>query len=338
MMEELGRRVSERLAPERALFIGFAETATAVGALVARSAGGSYIHTTRETAPGASYWRFSEAHSHAPEQKLCTDAWESLIAGRTHIVFVEDEISTGNTILNAIALLKREAALDATVRFSAASLINAMNEETLQRFAAANIGIQYLVHIDRSGFDERAAAILVDEDARHECRSTADQIPPLAVMSGKRDPRQGLPADEYYAACSDLANAIVARFVLAAEGTQRLLVLGTEECMLPAILTGAAFQKANPRLDVYTHATTRSPIAPASTPEYPVREGFRLRSVYDLARETFLYNLERYDTAFIISDTPAASSSAFADIGKALAYHGCGHLVPVVWTGGSGRS
>ena len=54
--------------PQSVAFIGFAETATAIGHAVYETfgQGGSYIHTTREVIEGsASIINFSEEHSHA---------------------------------------------------------------------------------------------------------------------------------------------------------------------------------------------------------------------------------------------------------------------------------
>ena len=50
--------------------MGFAETATAIGARLAVRLHAYYIQTTREQIPGVSYLYFTEAHSHAAEQKL----------------------------------------------------------------------------------------------------------------------------------------------------------------------------------------------------------------------------------------------------------------------------
>ena len=55
---------------ERLLVIGFAETATAIGAAVAAELGADYVQTTRELVPDAEYLYFSEEHSHATEQTV----------------------------------------------------------------------------------------------------------------------------------------------------------------------------------------------------------------------------------------------------------------------------
>ena len=85
---------------ESLLLVGFAETATAIGAQVAVSIGAKYIQTTREPIPNVEYMFFEEEHSHATEQKLVKDDIDSVINQIDRIVFIEDEVTTGNTILN----------------------------------------------------------------------------------------------------------------------------------------------------------------------------------------------------------------------------------------------
>ena len=63
----------EKYKDEKLLLVGFAETATAIGAQAAITVGADYIQTTREVIPGVNYLFFSEEHSHATEQKLVKD-------------------------------------------------------------------------------------------------------------------------------------------------------------------------------------------------------------------------------------------------------------------------
>ena len=102
VFEELAKQIEGKYENESLLFIGFAETATAIGAQVAISSGMPYMQTTREIIPGVDYIFFSEEHSHATEQKLVKDDLDKVIEKIDRIVFVEDEVSTGKTILNII--------------------------------------------------------------------------------------------------------------------------------------------------------------------------------------------------------------------------------------------
>ena len=65
MFDTLADILKNRYQNEKVLFVGFAETATAIGARVANTFGGIYIQTTREKIPDVDYLFFTESHSHA---------------------------------------------------------------------------------------------------------------------------------------------------------------------------------------------------------------------------------------------------------------------------------
>jgi hypothetical protein len=97
--------MSQSLAlPQTVAFIGFAETATAIGHAVFQTFGnnGSYIHTTREVIEGSqSIINFSEEHSHAVAH-YCYAADPQMLINPEIVVLVDDEITTGKTSLNII--------------------------------------------------------------------------------------------------------------------------------------------------------------------------------------------------------------------------------------------
>jgi hypothetical protein len=94
----------------KSLFIGFAETATALGHAVYDCFKGNacYLHTTREDLRGTvDTIFFTEAHCHAPEQRcLVCDA--SLFTNNDLLVLIDDEITTGNTCLNFIKTIQEK--------------------------------------------------------------------------------------------------------------------------------------------------------------------------------------------------------------------------------------
>src|SRR3954452_16309018 len=102
----LGRRVRELLGAEqarRAVVLGYAETATGLGHSVADGVGlAPYLHSTRRPVPGvAAAGGFEESHSHATSHLLLPED-PALLAGDGPLVLVDDEFSTGNTVLNTI--------------------------------------------------------------------------------------------------------------------------------------------------------------------------------------------------------------------------------------------
>ncbi|MFB6500593.1 phosphoribosyltransferase domain-containing protein [Streptomyces sp. NPDC002466] len=113
---ELGRRVRELLGDAeagRAVVLGYAETATGLGHAVADGLGPApYLHSTRRPVEGvAQAGGFEESHSHATSHLLLPEDPELLAAPSAAgapdgpLVLVDDEFSTGNTVLNTIRAL-----------------------------------------------------------------------------------------------------------------------------------------------------------------------------------------------------------------------------------------
>ncbi|MFJ3770873.1 phosphoribosyltransferase [Streptomyces sp. NPDC090075] len=102
----LGRRVRDLLGEgeaARAVVVGYAETATGLGHSVADGIGlAPYLHSTRRPVPGVTpAGGFEESHSHATSHLLLPED-PALLSGEGPLVLVDDEFSTGNTVLNTI--------------------------------------------------------------------------------------------------------------------------------------------------------------------------------------------------------------------------------------------
>ncbi|MEU4462328.1 phosphoribosyltransferase domain-containing protein [Streptomyces sp. NPDC024017] len=103
---ELGRRVRDLLGDDearRAVVLGYAETATGLGHCVADGLGlAPYLHSTRRPVAGlAPAGGFEESHSHATSHLLLPED-PALLTGDGPLVLVDDEFSTGNTVLNTV--------------------------------------------------------------------------------------------------------------------------------------------------------------------------------------------------------------------------------------------
>ena len=122
MMEQLGDLLAQKY-PDTRLVIGFAETATAIGAAVASRFGDDciYLHTTRESLRPGCFLEFREEHSHAVEQKLCGDRLTRWISASDSVLFVDDEISTGKTLINMMHQLRAQFPVLSGRRLAAAS-------------------------------------------------------------------------------------------------------------------------------------------------------------------------------------------------------------------------
>ena len=114
--------------PKRTLVIGFAETATALGLHYACKNNCRFIQTTRESVPGMhEYLYFSEEHSHATAQYILKGSFLVHLKTVNHIMFVDDEITTGKTVLNAITAIQKVSRRK--LQYGITSVINSMTEE-----------------------------------------------------------------------------------------------------------------------------------------------------------------------------------------------------------------
>ncbi len=324
MFDELSAAVAKEYEGEKLLLVGFAETATAVGARLAVNMGCDYMQTTREQAEGVEYLYFKEAHSHATEQKLIKTDLDRIIDDIGRIVFVEDEVTTGNTILNIVELMRQTYGRN--LAFSAASLLNGMDEEAEIRYKEQGIRLNYLVKTDHSRYPEIAEEYKGD-GIYH--KYPEDQPVPFQMhqAAGYRDGRRLIKGADYEAACRSLAEQMVQRLSFA-EG-ERVLVLGTEEFMYPAIYTASVMEDAG--CLVRCHATTRSPIAVSTEAEYPLHERYELHSLYDEERRTFLYDLKKYDRVAVLTDSRPTSERGIRDLCCVLAECGNTDIHVIRW-------
>lgn len=318
MMNTLGKQVAEKISGAR-LVIGFAETATAIGAVVAENLSSDciYLQTTRENFSGK-FVDFLEEHSHAPEQKLFAENFAELLKRTQSVVFVDDELSTGKTLLNIVRQLKSKFPALAEKKICAASIINRLSEENLATLAAENIFCTYLVKLPQTPFDVEKFSI-TDAQPITPVKNTDYQTENLEALS---DPRRGVAIGEYFSQCTAAGNFVV-DLLKREKISGKVVVLGTEEFMLPAIIAGRCLEAEN--FSVVTHSTTRSPIGISRDENYPIREGFKLRSFYDATRTTFIYNLQHYDAAVIMTNAQNFSSG-LDDLLAALNVHGVGKI------------
>ena len=249
----------EKYKDEKLLLVGFAETATAIGAQAAITVGADYIQTTREVIPGVNYLFFSEEHSHATEQKL-----------------VKDDID-------------RAAA------------------ENLERYKRQGISLYYLVKTDHSTYGDRAETFKGD-GFYYKCLDKVVEYTTIYVKN-RMDARRLIDSGKYEEACENLWREIREKTGNMADNIsgKRILVIGTEEYMFPALYIGRKMEKEG--AEVRCHSTTRSPIAVSLEKEYPLHSRYELKSLYDPDRRTFIYDIGKYDKVLIVTDSPEIKES-----------------------------
>ena len=322
MMEALGAQLAEEY-PRTRLVIGFAETATAVGAAVAGRMGEDciYLPTTREEIPGADGWvLFSEEHSHAVEQKLWAEGLRERIEGSESIIFVDDEISTGKTLRNMIGQLREQYPGVADKQLVAASLLNRLSDENLGLLSEAGAECRWLVRLPEADYAQAVAGLSVEEAPPVEAGELEFSHQTLSC-GPLPDPRRGVLIQSYHRACREMVRVFVEEAVPALGDGSRLAVLGTEECMYPALVLGRALEERG--FAVRCHATTRSPIGICDAPGYPITSGRKLRSFYEAGRNTYIYNLSRCDALIVVSDTAGSGLEGLRSL--AAAWEPCGY-------------
>ena len=278
---ELGRKIAAVCRGEKVLVTGFAETATAVGAAAASAIEGAvYVHTTREgqlTKQDDLVVDFFEEHSHARNQSLYLRAEYRDLSAYDRIVFIEDEITTGKTILNLLQHIEYSGKI--TV---AALVFNGLDESAFAQYNADFFCLHKVGYVRYLAFE------------------------------GLPDPRAGVSIKEYREKCADLALKITAAIGETDLNGKNILVLGTEEFMYPALALGCELEKtAN---SVKSHSTTRSPLLPQSPEDDSLYSRCDFSSVYDVGRKTYLYNLEKYDTVIVLTDAPRSDGGELLQI------------------------
>ncbi|MFJ8019840.1 phosphoribosyltransferase [Streptomyces sp. NPDC096311] len=296
----LGRRVRELLGAEgarAAVVLGYAETATGLGHCVADGVGlAPYLHSTRRPVPGVeTAGGFEESHSHATSHLLLPEN-PALLAGAGPLVLVDDEFSTGNTVLNTIRDLHARYPRD---RYVVVALVDMRSAADLGRLAefATEIGARVdLVAAARGtvnlpeGVLEKGQALVAEHETTETTQTTkttdtsktteaADSPPgyPGAARVELGWPR-GLPDGGRHGFTPgqrirlDAALPAMAARVAEAlpDGARRVLVLGFEELMYAPLRLARELEQVV-SAEVRYSTTTRSPVLALDDPGYAIR-------------------------------------------------------------------
>ena len=325
MMKALGEKVALKY-PNARLVIGFAETATAIGAAVAScfTEDCIYMHTTREELNGITDWlEFNEEHSHAVEQKLYSKNLAEQIANTQEIILVDDELSTGKTLINITQQLKKKCPELKDKKIIAVSIINRLTDMNINRLLREGIECEYLVKLPEIDYTDMVKSIEIASPVDFINEDAADvETVEIPLSEPFLNPRLGVSMSDYNKSCNYTAKKLFEELRGNIYKPDDILVIGTEEFMYPAIKVALEFENQQVANSVHCHSTTRSPIGVNDNESYPIRNGHKICSFYDEKRETYIYNLRKYDKIIIITDSYSASSKAIASIKAALAHYG----------------
>ncbi|MDX3686253.1 phosphoribosyltransferase [Streptomyces sp. AK04-4c] len=287
---ELGERVRNLLGEaeaRRAVVLGYAETATGLGHAVADGLGvAPYLHSTRRPVPGvAQAGGFEEAHSHATSHLLLPEDPDLLkaTAGGSPLVLVDDEFSTGNTVLNTIRALHARYPRD---RYVIVALVDMRSEADRGRLAefAQEIGARVdLVARARGtvrlpeGVLEKGRSLVAEHDARDSGPVASGSSAPRPPVRVALDWPAGVPdggrhgfTPVHRAALEAALPAMGARIADALGEARRVLVLGFEELMYAPLRLATALEDAT-TAEVRYSTTTRSPVLAVDDPGYAIR-------------------------------------------------------------------
>ncbi|WP_459386113.1 phosphoribosyltransferase [Streptomyces sp. L500] len=287
----LGRRVRVLLGDAdaaRAVVLGYAETATGLGHAVADGLGlAPYLHSTRRAVPGvASVGGFEEEHSHATSHLLLPED-PAFFTGDGPLVLVDDEFSTGRTVLNTIAALHARFPRERYVVVALVDMRSAADRARLDEFArelGARVELVALAQGTVSlpeGVLERGRELVAaaEGDAPIPPLPETGAPPRTPAVPTRVDPRWpvGLPdggrhgfTPAHRARLEAALPGMAARIGEALpQGARRVLVLGTEELMYAPLRLAQALEPAFEEVRFST--TTRSPVLPVDDPGYAIR-------------------------------------------------------------------
>lgn len=279
----LGDLVRGVLGARTAVVLGFAETATGLGHCVAaRIEASCYLHSTRRRVPDVvTFAGFEEGHSHATSH-LLQPVPAGIFAGAGPLVLVDDEISTGDTALDAIRALHT---FTPRAHYVLASLVDMRTEADRERFAAAaaELGARIDTVCLASGRTylpedlPRTVQELPEVEFNPIGTRTGSyrrvELPwPAVVPEGGRHGFLRSDTDGFDRAVDVAARILRDRLAVDHPG-RPVIVLGHEELMyLPLRLAVSLAEQGVP---TRYQTTTRSPAYILDEPGYPLRRGFR---------------------------------------------------------------
>ncbi|MDP4181325.1 MAG: phosphoribosyltransferase family protein [Bacillota bacterium] len=315
------------------LFLAFAETATSLGHSIFNCFENScFIHTTRENIPCfKNPILFEEEHSHATSHRIYPLNYETLKLD-SPIVLIDDEISTGKTVLNIIKELDKIHKRKEYVVLSILDFRSKADIEYARQFEKEySLKVNFISLISGEfttsptkklqnwGCVDKFLESNITDDSLASSRKPSDTPPEIRFFSlgnyfndfisapsfndaGEENPipylkasgRFGIDSEEWKRLSCNILQ--VSKFIEDKITGTRILFLGTEEFMHIPLYISCFIDK-----DIYYHSTTRSPIFPSPSPDYPVNNRFVFSCPPNPVITNFVYNIPYgfYDEVYV---------------------------------------
>lgn len=297
---------------EPVLIIGFAETATALGYSVfdTFSDNAYYIHTTREPIKDGCYFAFEEEHSHATSHKVYPKDFKIIESG-CPIIFVDDEITTGKTVLNFIEEIHKKYPRKS---YSILSILDWRSEAHKKKYLELekklNINIQTVSLLQGEiKFDneqkinfKECNQNIVNENYKNKYQITYLNVRKFFNKTVFNDTNSYISNSGRFGTSSNINFTLekqiqnVSEYLKTYRKGKRTLCLGTTEFMYIPMKISALLGDS-----VLYHSTTRSPIYPYNHKDYGVKNAIAFDSPNEQDIINYIYNIPQdfYDDVFI---------------------------------------
>jgi predicted phosphoribosyltransferase len=317
MADEIASKATDS---QKFTVFGYAETATCLGANVAHRLSQThdviYLHSTRYPVEGSTeYGSFEESHSHATSHHITPSDASMLDDPERNIVLVDDELTTGNTVMNTIRLFESRAHHD---EYFIATLTDMRTAESLERFVEFEKEMGITVQV----VSLLATHLFIPQDSVEKAEPIIKHLKSIresgnglsGVISGSIHSRSvpsltlGLPS-EGFVALERTASAVASEIPLKEQ--ERVLVLGLEEDMFFPMLVADELNRQGFIVDF--SSTTRSPVITYDDASYAINSRVRYR-VADDTEPRYAYNIHKEDYAKVMLITTRAEADRSKDL------------------------
>jgi hypothetical protein len=324
--------------PVRAVVLGYAETATALGHAVADGLGDAvYLHSTRRPVEGVGeYGGFEEEHSHATSH-LLLPVPADLLEGEGPVVLVDDEMSTGrppgtrcgHSMPYGLVIIMWSP------RWWISGMPRSGRRWTRWRPSSEPGSTSWpwlqAGSFCRRGSSGRSGPVASLEAGDLDAGPAEVRRVDLGWPDGLPDGgRHGFTPDDRAALEKELPELALTIMREVPAGARRVLVLGFEELMYAPLRLAEALADLG-EFEVRYSTTTRSPVLAVDDPGYAIRTRLAFPShddAADGAGERYAYNVvpgeseEAFDAVVLVvddvADTPELHAGLLTKVGTTV--------------------